>query len=346
MTKFWFTVGAQILNFVILVWLLKHFLYRPIQNAIDAREKRIADELAAADSSKKEAQALADALRIKEQKFDAERAALLTKAGAEAQADRARLLQEARKDADDWRAAQQAALRIERATLGNEIARLVTSEAVDIARKTLGDLAASGLEESIGDVFARRLQQLTAKQKETLAAALGSQAEPAVVRSRFDLPAASRARIQDALNRALAADVHLRFETAADGICGVELTANGQKLAWSVADYLKSLQRKMDALLDAADAPPPLPVPSPAASPASTAPRSAPPATAAPPAVPPANAAPPSAPPATAAPPTASPLAAPPLAVGPPAVAPPAGAPPPAMPASIAVPVAAAESAA
>ena len=42
----WFTIGAQALNFLILVWLLKHFLYQPILNAIDEREKRIAKELA------------------------------------------------------------------------------------------------------------------------------------------------------------------------------------------------------------------------------------------------------------------------------------------------------------
>ena len=41
----WFTVSAQVVNFLILVWLLKRFLYRPILNAIDAREKRIAKEL-------------------------------------------------------------------------------------------------------------------------------------------------------------------------------------------------------------------------------------------------------------------------------------------------------------
>jgi len=52
----WFTVGAQVLNFLILVWLLKHFLYKPILNAIDAREKRIASELADADAKKSEAQ--------------------------------------------------------------------------------------------------------------------------------------------------------------------------------------------------------------------------------------------------------------------------------------------------
>ena len=48
----WFTVGAQALNFLILVWLMKRFLYKPILDAIDAREDRVAAELADADASR------------------------------------------------------------------------------------------------------------------------------------------------------------------------------------------------------------------------------------------------------------------------------------------------------
>ena len=33
-----FTVFAQAINFLILVWLLKRFLYKPILHAIDERE--------------------------------------------------------------------------------------------------------------------------------------------------------------------------------------------------------------------------------------------------------------------------------------------------------------------
>ena len=51
----WFTVAAQVVNFVILVWLLKRFLYQPILHAIDAREQRIA--LSLADAAAKEAEA-------------------------------------------------------------------------------------------------------------------------------------------------------------------------------------------------------------------------------------------------------------------------------------------------
>ncbi len=96
----WFTVGAQALNFVILVWLMKRFLYKPILNAIDAREKRIAAELADAAAKKAEALKDRDAFQHKNDEFDRQRAALLGKATDDANAQRERILDEARKAAD------------------------------------------------------------------------------------------------------------------------------------------------------------------------------------------------------------------------------------------------------
>jgi F-type H+-transporting ATPase subunit b len=86
----WFTVGAQALNFLILVWLMKHFLYKPVLNAIDAREKLIAGELADANTKKAEAQKDRDEFAHKNQEFDQQRAALLSKATDEAKAQRQR----------------------------------------------------------------------------------------------------------------------------------------------------------------------------------------------------------------------------------------------------------------
>ena len=54
----WFTVIAQIINFLILVWLLKRFLYRPILDGIDAREHKIASVLSNAETQKKHAENL------------------------------------------------------------------------------------------------------------------------------------------------------------------------------------------------------------------------------------------------------------------------------------------------
>jgi F-type H+-transporting ATPase subunit b len=251
----WFTVGAQVINFVILVWLLKHFLYKPILTAIDAREKRIADELASANAKKAEAEKEQADFQAKNKAFDEQRAALLTKATDDAKAERERLLGEARKDADAQRANQESALQNDQRRLGTEITRMASVQVLEVARKALSDLATASLEERVVEVFTRRLREMDATAKEALGAALKASAEPAIVRSVFDLPAGQKAAIQNALNETFAAEIRLRFETAPDAICGIELTAGGQKLAWSVADYLKSLGQRVDALLFAPPAP-------------------------------------------------------------------------------------------
>ena len=52
----WVTVLAQIANFLVLLWLLKRFLYRPILDGIDAREAEIAKRIAAAAEAQHAAQ--------------------------------------------------------------------------------------------------------------------------------------------------------------------------------------------------------------------------------------------------------------------------------------------------
>src|SRR5690606_34903035 len=74
----WFTVIAQIVNFLILVWLLKRFLYQPILRALDAREKRVAAELAAADEKEQEAEKERDKFRQKNDEFEQQRSVLLS----------------------------------------------------------------------------------------------------------------------------------------------------------------------------------------------------------------------------------------------------------------------------
>jgi len=248
----WFTIGAQALNFLILVWLLKRFLYKPILHAIDAREKRIAAELADADAKKAEAKKERDEFQHKNEEFDQQRAALWTQATDEAKSERQRLLGEARQAADAFSAKRQETLRNDAHNLNQAIRGRTQQEVFSIARKALTDLATTSLEERLGEVFTRRLRTMDAQAKTGLAEALKS-AEPALVRSAFDLPAEQRATIQNALNETFSAEIHVRFETAPDLISGIELASNGQKVAWSIADYLASLEKGVSELLKQKD---------------------------------------------------------------------------------------------
>ena len=248
----WFTLAAQAINFLILVWLLKRFLYQPVLDAIDAREKRIGDELADANAKKKEAQGERDDFQKKNQAFDEERGALLTKATDDAKAEHEHLLDAARKAAEGIRAAQENALQSDRARLTKEITRLTTEEVFAITRKTLADLATVSLEERMGEVFTRHLREMNSDAKAALGAALQSSSEPAQVTSTFTLPPEQRAAIRNALNETFSADIQVQFATSLETVCGIELTASGQKVSWSIAGYLASLDLKMSEVTSGA----------------------------------------------------------------------------------------------
>jgi len=256
----WFTVGAQALNFLILVWLMKRFLYKPILNAIDAREKRIARELADAKAKQGEAEKQRATFQQKNDEFDQQHAARLRQATDEANAERERLLDEARQAADALSAKRQESLANDAHNLNQAITRRAQDEVFAIARKALSDLATATLEERMSEVFTRRLRELSGDAKSVLARALKTAAEPARVRSAFELPADQRAAIQNALNETCSAEVRVRFETAPDVVSGIELTSNGQKVAWSIADYLASLEQGVSRLLKAKDTPEARPV--------------------------------------------------------------------------------------
>src|ERR1700678_2344038 len=117
----WFTVGAQVLNFIALVWLLKRFLYKPVLNAIDARERRVAAELANADLQMTEIKKSREELRAKNNAFDADRGALLAKAILDAKTEAERLLGIARLAADALTLQRNAALQAETARLSGAL---------------------------------------------------------------------------------------------------------------------------------------------------------------------------------------------------------------------------------
>jgi F-type H+-transporting ATPase subunit b len=238
----WFTVGAQALNFLVLVWLLKRFLYRPILNAIDAREKRIAAELADADARKAEARQERDAFQRKTEELEQQRAALISEASDAARAERQRLLEQARSDADALATKRRETLRSEAENLNQAIVRRTQQEVFAIARKALTDLASTTLEQSMVEAFIRKLSAIDSATKAGLADMIAAQPEPVLVRSAFDLPEAQRSAIGTALNQSFAAQVAVRFEVAPSLVSGIELVAGGRKLAWSIGDYLASLE--------------------------------------------------------------------------------------------------------
>ncbi|MEO6430578.1 MAG: F0F1 ATP synthase subunit B [Nitrosospira sp.] len=268
----WFTVIAQIVNFLILVWLLKRFLYQPILRALDAREKRIAAELAAADAKKREAENERDEFQQKNDEFEQQRSVLLSRASAEAHAERQRLIAAARTDADELLAQWEEALKREYQDLRAALSQRIGAEVFAIARKVLADLANTTLEAHMTDAFIERLRALSPEEKTSLAsitrlpplqalpatpAAAAAETAGILIRSAFDLPAIQKNAIKAAIKEILDTRIPVRFEARPDLISGIELIANGHKVTWNIAGYLASLEEEIGKLLKSPGEPEP-----------------------------------------------------------------------------------------
>lgn len=247
----WFTVGAQLLNFLILVCLMKRFLYQPVLDAIAAREQKIAAALADTAATQAEAKKQQDEFRHKNETFDEQRAGLLQQARDAAKAESERLLAGARAAADAASAARTKALLADAQHLRTEITRHTQDQVFDISRRVLSDLAAVSLEQRACEVFIQRLKSADGEALAAWGAALKatSDGEPALLRSAFELPAAQRTAMRNALAESFGQPIAMKFETAPELVCGIELSAQGQKLAWSISEYLGALSVGLEGRL-------------------------------------------------------------------------------------------------
>lgn len=245
----WFTVIAQTINFLVLVWLLKRFLYRPILNAIDAREKRIAEEISDADSKRKEAEHQKELYQKKNAEFDKQQTSRMNELAKEAKTERERLMDEVRLESEALREKLQSALQNEQLSLKDELSQRVSHEVFSIARKALNDLAETSLEASMTKVFIRRLQALSDEERAELKRAFTDSNHALTVRSAFDLPSEQCKQIKSAIQEILGEEIQLEFITATELVSGIEISANGQKIAWSIANYLDSLGKSIEQLL-------------------------------------------------------------------------------------------------
>jgi len=246
----WFTVAAQSINFLLLVWLLKRFLYKPILNAMDAREKRIAAQLHAAEAQKLEAEAQSKGLRAASEEFERQKQALLDQAKAEAEATRERLTEEARAEIQVQRLKWRETLREEEKALHAEITHSVQEEIIAISKHALRDLAGIELEQQIAAAFVRRLKKLDDGEKEQLASDVKISEKPMTIRSAFDLPPAIRLEIESVVREILGPHLAVGYERVPEMIAGVELSSGGRKISWSISGYLSSFEQRLRRVVE------------------------------------------------------------------------------------------------
>jgi len=245
----WFTVISQTINFLVLVWLLQRFLYKPIVKAMQTREERIASQLRNAEKQKAEAEAQSAKFRAALDGLEQRKQELLREAENEAETLRRQLKEEAREEIETVREKWQKALRDEQGAFRAELAKGVREEVFSIARSVLADLAGADVQGRMATMFIRRLEKLSADERAKLNLIVAADGKAPLIRSAFELAPP----VREAIERAVAelepgAYKGVQYEITPDLVGGIELAANGRKVSWSIGDYLLSLEQRVQQL--------------------------------------------------------------------------------------------------
>ncbi|GAB4334601.1 MAG: ATP synthase subunit B [Candidatus Abyssubacteria bacterium] len=244
----WFTIAAQIVNFLILIWLLKHFLYGRIIKAMDQREERIASRIREAEQREKQAGQEAEEYKKKKEELETKKEEMLAQARKEAEQQRHELVERAREEVDRLKAQWRQAVQQEKGAFLADLRQRAGQEVFSVTRKALRDLADADLERHMVDALIKRITSLEPGDKQAIADVAKGDRE-IVVNSVFELPDNDKERLKDAIEAAVGRGLEVRFRTSEDMIMGIELRAQGHKIAWNLEEYLETLETRISHAL-------------------------------------------------------------------------------------------------
>lgn len=238
----WFVVIAQIFNFLVFVFLLKRFLYKPIVQSMDLREAKIENRLAEAAAKVEDAGRLAESYQQQIRELAGKREQLLAEARAEADALRKDLLQKVREEVAESQAKWHETLRQQRDLFLRGLRQRAGKQVCIIAGRALSDLAGADLNRAIMDNFLHRIRSMNQETREQLTGAIRNAEGEVLLRSAFELEQEEKQQAVVSLRENLLERIEVRFETSPDLICGVELKAHDYQMSWNLEHYLQSLE--------------------------------------------------------------------------------------------------------
>ena len=244
----WFTVGAQVFNFLILIYLLKRFLYKPILKAMDRREERIAERLREAAEKSDEAGKRAADLERRQSELTEKRDAMMKAAQDEAEAKRKELLEKVRSDAEEARKVWREEISGEKENFIAAFTSRAAGEVISLSSRALSELTGKESSLSMIEVFLKKLGEMTPEERGKIAA--GAVKEGYVsLRTRFPLDEGEEKRVVAKVREITGFEGEARCEADTDMSPGIELVAGGVLIGWSVEDYFGSLATLLDGTI-------------------------------------------------------------------------------------------------
>ena len=234
----WTTFILEVINFVVLVWLLKRFLYKPVLNIIAQRREAIAKTLTDAETKGQEAQQLEAQYRDRLSDWEREKEAARETLHQELEAERTKLMEGLRDELQREREKVQVLEQQRLSTLQQQSETAALKLAEDFTRQLLERLATPALESQLITLVEQDLAAFTREQLDALRDAVEDGAA-ITVHSAFTLGEELRAQLQNAFRQLLTSELpHWQFLEEPELIAGLRINIGAWRLDANLRDEL------------------------------------------------------------------------------------------------------------
>lgn len=234
----WSTFLLQIINFLVLIWILNRFLYKPVSNVIAQRKAAVEKMLADSERVRTDAQALQTQYETRLTEWGREKEMAWTQLREELDAERSRLMTALQAELDKEREA--AAVREQRrlAELTQQAEQAALEQGGRFVAKVLSGLAGPELESKIIELMLTEMAQLPEEQLSAIRSAL-LQDTPARVTTAYPLGENLRESLTQMVQRLAGRELRCEYVEDPDVIAGVCVGLGGWVLRANLRDEMK-----------------------------------------------------------------------------------------------------------
>ena len=235
----WTTFILEIINFLVLVWVLKRLFYAPVKRVIAARRAAVEKTLSDAESSKREAQELQSRYegRLREWELEKERQKeAFRKELSEERAKQLKLTEILVAEEREKAKAQQKKKDAERRITEE---REAMNQALEFTSRVLKDVSCPELEGKIVDLVTKQLSSAEGESLPSAAAQSWGHGATVRVRSAYSLTEPQRHTLTTVLKSRLGTDVPIEFAVDQNLLAGVEIMVGSYVLRANLRDELQ-----------------------------------------------------------------------------------------------------------
>jgi len=242
----WFTLAAQIVNFLILLFLLRHFLFKRILRIMDERREEIENRYSEVEEEQKKAEQQSEKYQKLLDGWEKKKAELFEQKKEELAEFKKNKSEEAKEQIEEKRRSWKQQLEQEKKEFLETFRKSLLNEFFSYLREVFKELSTVELESHILGLFFEKLESESPDWSDN--------PEVFTVRTAFELEEHQKSEIKKRVLEQLPdteSSPDFTFELADKGICGVELKGGSRSIAWNVNALAKEKENRLEELIHA-----------------------------------------------------------------------------------------------